>query len=102
MASRVLCRQFLVLRLREDDWQRRGLSAEAVFWLVLGKWCVTAACLGLFKRCWFGRKKGGQMLPDGLSRLNGKTRSERIQIGIRIYAEPESKYSSLPQTNFAF
>src|SRR2546421_1269897 len=50
MASGVLCRQFLVLCLREEDRQRRGPHTEAVFWLVLGKWGVTAACLRLFKR----------------------------------------------------
>src|SRR6266700_2497337 len=85
MASRVLCRQVLVLALRKDDRQRRGPRTEVIFWLVFGKWCLTAACLGLCKLGWFWGKKGGQMLLDGLSRLNGKPRSERIQIGIGIH-----------------
>src|SRR3989440_3771330 len=85
MASGVLCRQFLVLCLREEDRQRRGPHTEAVFWLVLGKWGVTAACLRLFKRCWFWRKEGSEMLPDGLARLNGKTRRKRFQIGIGVH-----------------
>src|SRR2546421_5445100 len=43
---------------------------------------------GFFGLLWRGRfwfKKGGQMLLDGLSRLNRKTRRERIQIGVRVH-----------------
>src|SRR6266704_1333741 len=85
MASCVLRRQFPVLCLREDDRQRCGLCTQGGFWLVFGKWCLIAACLGLLNRYWFWRKQGIQMLLDGLACLNRTTRRERIQIGIRVH-----------------
>src|ERR1019366_1152383 len=51
MASSVLCRQFFVPLLRQDDRQWRGFRTERVFWQRHERRYVTPVCLGLFR--WF-------------------------------------------------
>jgi hypothetical protein len=68
---------------------------------VVREGCVTDAFLGVFRLCWFRCKKGGEVLQDGFSRLNRKTRGKGVQIRIGIDPALESKYNSLPQTKLA-
>ena len=51
---------------------------------MFGKPFVTLACLNVLRLSWFWRKKGCQMFLDSYSRLNRKTRGERIQVRIGI------------------
>jgi hypothetical protein len=93
VSSSIVCRKFFKIGLGDDGGEKHGL--------LFGKWCVTAVFFGTLRRYRFWRKKGGEMLSDCLSCLDGKTRGERIQIGIGIDAALESKYNSLPHTSFA-
>src|SRR5258708_5773410 len=76
VSSSIVCRKFFKIGLGDDGGEKHGL--------LFGKWCVTAVFFGTLRLYRFWRKKGGEMLSDCLSCLDGKTRSERIQIGIGI------------------
>ena len=68
VSSSIVCRKFFKLGLGDDGGEKRGL--------LLGKRCVTAVFFGTLPRYRVWRKKGGEMLSDCLSCLDGKTRSE--------------------------
>jgi hypothetical protein len=74
VSSSSVCRKFFKLGLGDGAGEKRGL--------LFGKRCITAVFFGTLRLYRFWRKKGGEMLSDCLSCLDGKTRGKRIQIRI--------------------
>jgi hypothetical protein len=84
MPSRIVCRECFSLCVREDNRQRRWRLAGSAFGQRFRSHYVLAGFLGVLRLGCFLSKKRIQMVLESFSCLHRKTRSQRIQIRIRV------------------